>query len=109
LIDADGLSANPTEGESLLRRLADEGDTFAMFDLGERLIDGIRGLAANPTEGESLLRGAADAGDTSAMRLLGARLIEGRGLAANATEGKLLLELADARDADFKPPEYWRE
>ena len=77
-------------GIQMLERAADGGSIRAMWQLGERLIDG-KGVAANPTKGEAFLRKAVDAGNSFAMQKLGERLINGKRLTANPAEGEALL------------------
>lgn len=51
--------------EKMYRRLAEQGDTFAMVQLGQSIQN------ENPAEAYALFCTAADCGDTSAMRALG--------------------------------------
>jgi len=81
----------------LLRRLADGGNSHAMFRLG-RLYAAGSGVVRDDGEAVRWFRRGAHAGNVNAMAALAGALLEGRGTPVNQQEGLRLLSAAAARD-----------
>jgi TPR repeat protein len=84
---------NSAEGIQLLRKAAEAGNTFAMTELGSRLLDG-RNAPLDPEDGLAWLRKAAEAGNNLAMTDIGGRFLDGRGVPQNHSEGVAWLHRA---------------
>jgi TPR repeat protein len=99
LLDGNGLPQDSEEGEKLLRKAAEGGDSDATKQLARRMLDG-DGLPQDSEEGERWLRKAVEGGDGWEMIVLAERLLDGHGLPQDSQEGeKLLRKAAEGGDS----------
>ena len=79
-----------------LRRLADQGDAQAQFELGFRYAHGY-GVSRDDQEAAKWYRQAADQGDGDAQHALGVMYDEGRGVPKDYVLAHMWLNLAAAK------------
>lgn len=92
------LAAEPTQPKSLpdLRKLADQGDADAQYQMGVRYHDG-EDVPQDDTRAVQWFQRAADQGDVAAQSALGAYYWRGRGVAADLSKAYVWSAIAMAQ------------
>jgi len=88
------------KGRRLLLTAIGQGDTLAMADLGNLLLEGVH-ITKDKLQGVELLLRAIASGEERAMLYLGVEYLEGKNIEQNVTEGKRFLE--SAIDGNYLP------